>query len=189
MPRLSTGAGRVAGAARLELDVSGTGITCELLDGPAAAKHAGELHELHREVYGAEAEKLRTWLRQPGSVVAEARHGDYLVGYATGMPLRQSTSWWRQITTPLPEDLTIEHPGRTFALTGLLVRPAWRRQGIAWELHDLIMGGRSEERATLMVPPTAAPAQQAFINWGWHKVARTRSGPRVLDVLVTDLRN
>jgi ribosomal protein S18 acetylase RimI-like enzyme len=166
--------------------VSGTGIRCELLDGQRAAEHEGELRELYREVYDAEPGKLRTWLRQPGAVVAEARHGDYLVGYASGMPLRQSTSWWKEITTPLPDGVTSEHPGRTFALTGLAVRASWRRQGIAWELHDLILSGRPEERATLMVEPTAGPAQKAFLTWGWRKVGRTRSGPRVMDVLIKD---
>ena len=54
--------------------------------------------------------------RQPGFVLAEARHGGYLVGYAFGVPLRPATSWWRDLTAPLPEELTAEHPGRTFAL-------------------------------------------------------------------------
>jgi GNAT superfamily N-acetyltransferase len=106
------------------------------------------------------------------------------------MPLRPSTSWWRHLTTPLPEDVTAEHPGRTFALAELLVRSSWRRQGIAAALHDLILSGRPEERATLTVLPAAAPAQTAFRRWGWRKVARTRD-PRpdapVSDVLLTPL--
>ena len=128
--------------------------------------------------------------RQPGFALAEARSGGYLVGYATGMPLRPSTSWWRELTTPLPDEDTAEHPGRTFALTDLLVRASWRRQGIGQTLHDLILGGRTEERATLTVLPAAAPAQSAFQNWGWRKVARTRDpgpGSPVSDVLVTSL--
>jgi GNAT superfamily N-acetyltransferase len=104
------------------------------------------------------------------------------------MPLRPSTSWWRHLTTPLPDEVTAEHPGRTFALADLLVRAAWRRQGIGAELHDLILAGRPEERATLTVLPAAAPAQNAFRNWGWHKVARTRApGSPVCDVLLTAL--
>jgi hypothetical protein len=34
------------------------------------------------------------------------------------------------VTTPLPGEIVTEHSGRTFALTELLVRAAWRRQGI-----------------------------------------------------------
>ena len=64
------------------------------------------------------------------------------------------------------------------------------RFGIAQTLHDLILAGRPEERATLTVLPAAIPAQNAFGQWGWRKVARTRDagpGSPVSDVLVTAL--
>jgi GNAT superfamily N-acetyltransferase len=182
--------------------VSAPGITFQRLDGSRAAAHADELQALHAEVYAEPpyglaadparfAERLRVQCRQPGFVLAEARHGGYLVGYAAGMPLRPSTSWWRELTTPLPADITAEHPGRTFALTELLVRASWRRQGIAAALHDLILAGRPEERATAVVWPAAGAAQNAFRTWGWRKVARTREagpGTSLSDVLVTTLR-
>jgi GNAT superfamily N-acetyltransferase len=193
--------------------VSTPDIAFELLDSAQAAAHADELQALRAEVYAAPpyrrnddpaqlAGRFKVQRRQPGFVLAEARSGGYLIGYATGMPLRPSTSWWRHLTTPLPEELTAEHPGRTFALTELLVRASWRRQGIGQALHDLILAGRTEERATLTVLPAATPAQNAFQNWGWRKVARTRdpgasgapgpgagSGPGspVFDVLLTAL--
>ena len=97
--------------------------------------------------------RLRTHRRQPGFALAEARSGGYLIGCAMGMPLRPATSWWREVTTPLAADVTAEHPGRTFALTEVMVRGAWRRQGIGRSLHDLVLAGRTEERATLVVPP------------------------------------
>jgi len=177
--------------------VSTPGVTFRLLDGEQAAAQEGELQALHREVYGqfgdgAEfSRRFRVRRRQPGFVLAEAHHGGYLVGYASGMPLRSSTSWWKGLTTPLPAEVTTEHPGRTFALTELLVRAAWRRQGIGESLHDLILDGRPEERATLTVPPGAIAAQRAFRKWGWRKVARTHGpdpGSPALDVLVTVLR-
>jgi GNAT superfamily N-acetyltransferase len=129
--------------------------------------------------------RFRVQRRQPGFVLAEARHGGYLVGYASGMPLRPSTDWWRQLTTKLPGDVTAEHQGRTFALLDLLVRPSWRRQRIAETLHDMLLDGRTEERATLKVPATAAAAQSALQVWGWRKVART--GSPVSDILVRQL--
>lgn len=172
------------------------------MDGKHALNRADELQALHAEVYADPpygrgedaavfADRFRVQSRQPGFQLAEARHGGYLVGYAAGMPLRPSTSWWRNLTTRLPEDVTAEHPGRTFALVELLVRAAWRRQGIARDLHDLLLRNRPEERATLTVLPAATPAQSAFRNWGWHKVARTHdpADPEgsVADVLVTML--
>jgi GNAT superfamily N-acetyltransferase len=174
--------------------VSAPDLTFQLLDGTEAAAHASELQALHAEACADDAasfaDRLRVQRRQPGFVLAEARHGGYLVGYAFGMPLRPSTSWWRHLTTPLPDEVTAEHPGRTFALVELLVRASWRRQGIGRALHDLILENRPEERAALTVPPAATPAQNAFRSWGWRKVARTRGespGSPVSDVLVTAL--
>jgi GNAT superfamily N-acetyltransferase len=176
-----------------------SGIAFRLLNGAQAAEYEDDLLALREEVYGqaaggAFARRLRVWRRQPGFVLAEARHGGYLVGFACGMPLRPSTSWWKDLTTPLPTEVTTEHPGRTFALTELLVRASWRRQGIARSLHDLILdpADRPEERATLIVPPGASPAQNAFRKWGWRRIARTRgSAPEVpvLDLLVKDLHS
>ena len=179
--------------------MTGPGLTYQLLDGGRAAARAEEFGGLHAEVYAdppyrqADDEeyprRFAVQRRQPGFVLAEARNGGYLVGYAAGMPLRPSTSWWRELTTPLPDEVTAEHPGRTFAVVDLLVRAPWRRQGIGRELHDLILDGRPEERATLTVLPAAAAAQHAFRAWGWRKVARAQAGPDapVEDVLVTAL--
>ena len=172
-----------------------SGIAYRLLDGGGAAERDTDLMALAGEVYGnagdpAVARRARVWRRQPGFALAEARHGGFLVGYASGMPLRPSTSWWRDLTTPLPPEVTAEHPGRTFALTELLVRASWRRQGIGRELHELMLGGRPEERATLTVPPGAGAAQAAFRSWGWRKVARARgdgAAAAVVDVLVLSL--
>jgi GNAT superfamily N-acetyltransferase len=176
-------------------------MTFQLLDGPAAAEDAVGVHVLHGEVYASLpdgryaaddrfADRLRVQMRQPGFALAEARSGGYLVGCAAGMPLRPATSWWREVTAPLPEQMTAEYPGRTYALIELMVRPSWRRQGIGRYLHDLILGSRREERATLVVPPAAAAAQTAFQSWGWRRVART-PGPEpdspASDVLVVAL--
>jgi GNAT superfamily N-acetyltransferase len=181
--------------------VAATEISFDILNGRQAADHVADLEALHAEVYDAEplrrdddarafARRFTVQCRQPGFVLARARHGEYLVGYAHGMPLRLATSWWRHLTTPLPEEMTTEHPGRTFAVTDLLVRAAWRRQGIGTALHDLVLAGRSEERATLTAVPDARPAQHALRSWGWRKVARTRDpGPdsALLDVLLITL--
>ncbi|MGO8958856.1 MAG: GNAT family N-acetyltransferase [Streptosporangiaceae bacterium] len=176
-------------------------LTFQLLNGTQAAVHAADVQDLQHEVYASLpygrtdaaallTDRFQAQSRQPGFALAEARHGGYLVGYAAGMPLRPATSWWRYLTTPLPDEITAEHPGRTFALIELLVRASWRRQGIGRSLHDLLLRNRREERATLIVAPAATPALTAFQSWGWRKVARTREpGPGSLaaDVLVTSL--
>jgi hypothetical protein len=176
--------------------VPATEVTFQLLDGAQAAEQAAELQALHAEVCpdddpGRFAGRFRVQRRQPGFVLAEARSGGYLVGYAAGMPLRPATSWWRGLTAPLPEEITAEHPGRTFALVDLLVRGSWRRQGIARTLHDLVLAGRPEERATVTVLPAATAAQHALRSWGWRRVGRTRDpddfGSPVSDVLVIPL--
>jgi GNAT superfamily N-acetyltransferase len=175
-------------------------ISFQLLDGNQAGARATELAALHAEVYADPPYlrrddaavfpgRFRVQLRQPGFALAVAGSGGYPVGYAAGLPLRPSTSWWREVTTPLPDEVTTEHPGRTFAVVELLVRASWRRQGIGRTLHDLLLTGRSEERATAVVLPAAAAAQRAFQEWGWRKVARTRdpaagSPPPVADVLL-----
>ena len=177
-------------------------MTFQLLDGTQASAHAAELQALRAEVYAGPpeqrdddaapfADSFRVQRRQPGFVLAEARRGGYLVGYAAGMPLRPATSWWRNLTTPLPDEVTSEYGGRTFALLELLVRTSWRRQGIGQTLHDLILRNRREERATLTVPPSASAAQSALQSWGWRKIARTRDlaspGSAASDVLVIAL--
>jgi GNAT superfamily N-acetyltransferase len=172
-------------------------MTFRLLNGRQAAEHAEDIRALHADVADGSpdddaefARRLAVQRRQPGFALAEARSGGYLIGLAAGMPLRPSTSWWRDVTTPLPDDVTTEHPGRTFAVVDFLVRASWRRQGIGRCLHDLLLSARGEERATLVVPPAAAAAQAAFQNWGWRKVARTRNpapGEPASDVLVLGL--
>jgi GNAT superfamily N-acetyltransferase len=176
-------------------------ISFQLLDGTKAGERAAELTALHAEVYADPPyvrdndaavfpDRFRVQRRQPGFVLAVAGHGGYPVGYAAGMPLRPSTSWWRDLTSPLPDEVTAEPPGRTFAVVELVVRASWRRQGIGRALHDLLLARRPEERATAVVLPAAAAAQRAFQEWGWRKVARTRDttvGSSVADVLVIAL--
>jgi GNAT superfamily N-acetyltransferase len=182
--------------------MSAPGVQLELEDGRQAAAREGDLIALHHDVFGESASesgadadddfarRLRVWRRQPGFVLAEARHGGYVVGYACGLPLRPSTDWWREVTAPLPAAVTEERPGRTFALTQLLVRSSWRRQGIATELLDLILDGRAEERITVKLSAGATAAQAVFRTWGWAKVARTHgsglSAP-ISDILVRPL--
>ena len=45
-------------------------------------------------------------------------------------------------------------------------------RGIAHQLHDELLRGRSEQRATLLVRPANVNARSAYIRWGWQPTAR-----------------
>ncbi len=172
------------------------------VSGEQTAARLGEYRDLYSEVYAEPpyewgddhaalfAERFEEQRGAEGFALVEARDGPELAGFAFGVTLRPTTPWWRNLTTPLPPEVTTEQPGRTFALVELLVRPRWRRQHIAQGIHDLLLKDRPEERATLTVLPAAAPAQAAYQKWGWHKVAQKRNplpGSPVFDVLVKRL--
>ena len=63
---------------------------------------------------------------------------------------------------------------RTFALTEIMIRGPWRRQGYARHLHDALLRNRKEERATLLVLPDNAPAKAAYAAWGWRKLGELK---------------
>ena len=112
-----------------------------------------------------------------------------LVGYAYGVPLPARTLWWEGLTEPLPDEVIRETGRRTFALNELMVRQAWRRRGYARQLHDALLAGRPEERATLLVEASNAPARTAYENWGWRQAGQLRPFPDapLYDVMLLDL--
>jgi GNAT superfamily N-acetyltransferase len=177
-------------------------ITARVVSGDEAAGQIGELRALYAEVYaqapyewGEEhaalfAERFEVQLRQPGFTLAEALDGFRLVGFGFGVTLQPSTPWWRNLTAPMPTEVTTEWTDRTFALVELLVRAPWRRQGIARAMHDMLISDRPEERATLTVLPAASPAQAAYQKWGWQRIAQKRNplpGSPLFDVMIKPL--
>jgi GNAT superfamily N-acetyltransferase len=179
-----------------------SGITYRSVDGEQALGHIGELRNLYLEVYAeppyewgtdhAELfeDRFEAQARQDGFALIEARREDELIGAAFGVTLTPATPWWHNLIEPLPAEITEEHPGRTFAVVELLVRRPWRRQHVAEQLHDRLLAGRSEERATLTVLPQALPAQRAYEKWGWQRVGQKRNplpGSPVFDVMVRRL--
>lgn len=177
-------------------------IVLRALDGDLAASHLDEYRALYEDVYSEPpyewgddhaalfAERFQIQRRQPSFALVEARDGADLAGLAFGVTLEPSTPWWNNLTTQLSAEITTEHPGRTFALVELLVRARWRRQGIAQAMHDLLLKGRPEERATLTVLPAASAAQAAYRKWGWRKVAQKRNplpGSPLFDVMLRNL--
>jgi hypothetical protein len=180
------------------------GIAVQLVGTEEAVQHLDELTALYREVY---AEPPYEWgddhadlfskrfvgqTRDAGFTLVEARSGDELVGFGFGVTLAPTTPWWQNLLTPLPDEITHEDVGRTFALVELLVRKPWRRQYVAETIYNHLVQGRHEERATLTVWPAAKAAKTAYAKWGWRKVAQKRNplpGSPLFDVLVKELRN
>lgn len=168
-----------------------------------AVQHADEFTALFREVYTEPpygwddvyadlfSKRFAGQCRDAGFGLVEARSGEELIAFGFGVTLAPTTPWWQNLVTPLPETITQEYVGRTFALVELLVRKPWRRQHIAETIHHQLMQDRYEERATLTVLPTADAAQAAYVKWGWQKVAQKRNplpGSPVFDVMIKKLR-
>ena len=85
---------------------------------------------------------------------------------------------------------TEEDGKRTFAFSEIMVRQAWTGRGIAHALHDELLRGRDEQRATLLVEPDNPTAYRAYLRWGWRKVAQLRPawpGAPLFDVLILPL--
>ncbi|WP_208298013.1 GNAT family N-acetyltransferase [Actinophytocola oryzae] len=119
-------------------------------------------------------ERVRGYLRAPGFELVAAHADSTPVGLAFGYALPTNARWWEGLTTPVDEGFTDETGRRTFALNELMVVPEWQGKGVAHALHDALLGGRTEERATLLVREDNASAQTAYARWGWHKVAKLR---------------
>jgi hypothetical protein len=178
------------------------GIDFQVVSADEAVRHVDELTALFREVYAEppyewEIEHAELFSKRfagqrgdAGFSLVEARSGDELIAFGFGVTLAPTTPWWQDLLTPLPDEVTDEHGGRTFALVELLVRRPWRRQHVAETIHRQLMQARQEERATLTVLPTAGAAQAAYAKWGWQKVAQKRNplpGSPVFDVMVKEL--
>lgn len=178
------------------------GIDFRVVGADEAVRHVDELTALFREVYaeppyewGAEhaelfSKRFAGQREDAGFSLVEARDGGKLIAFGFGVTLAPTTPWWQNLVTLLPEEITREYVGRTFALVELLVRRPWRRLHIAEKIHDRLIQDRHEERATLTVLPAAAAAQAAYAKWGWRKVTQKCNplpGSPVFDVMVKGL--
>jgi len=144
----------------------------------------------HDPFYSAERflERFAGYTRGPGFELVIAWAGAEVTGYAFGYALPQGSRWWAGLVDPVPEELTRETGARTFAVIELHVRERWRGRGVASRLHRELVGGRPEERATLLVRQDN-PARGVYTHWGWRPVGRLQPYPDspVYDALILPL--
>lgn len=111
--------------------------------------------------------------------------GDGPVGQAWGWALGASSHWWEGLEPEPEPGFTVEDGTRTFALSEIMVIRSHTGHGIAHALHDELLRGRQEQRATLLVRPANARAYSAYLRWGWRAVAKLR--PRWPDAPTFDV--
>ncbi|MER5453805.1 GNAT family N-acetyltransferase [Micromonospora sp. NPDC002389] len=162
-----------------------TNLVLRAYDSDEAERLVDELVQLYLEVHSDEGEfysedryrrQLGAHRERPGWELVTASVDSVLVGYIYGFPLPPHTRWWEGLRGDTPSGFTDEDGQRTFAISELLVRADWRRQGVARTLHDRLLSGRTEKRATLLVRPDNAIARRAYDSWGWTQRARLRPG-------------
>jgi ribosomal protein S18 acetylase RimI-like enzyme len=134
--------------------------------------------------------RFDAYTRRPGfDLVVAFRDGEPL-GQAWGWPLDKDTAWWRGLLTEVEPGFTDEDGTRTFAFSELMVRRRWSGEGVGHALHDELLKGRPETRATLLVRPENTRAYRAYRRWGWRKAAELRPGIEhapLMDVLILPL--
>ncbi|KAB2350205.1 GNAT family N-acetyltransferase [Actinomadura rudentiformis] len=108
-------------------------------------------------------------------VVAYTTDGEP-VGQSWGWPLGERSAWWNGLDEEPEPGFTQEDGHRTFALSEIMVRRSWTGQGVAHALHDELLAGRTEQRATLLVEQDNHNAYRAYRSWGWKKVGRLHPG-------------
>ena len=120
---------------------------------------------------------LDGWSRRPGWTCTVGYAGDEAVGYAYGAPLPPDAAWWKGLLTDVPPKVTEETGHRTYALSELMVRRPWRKTGAARALHDALLTGRTETRATLLVDQDHPRVRALYQSWGWTVLGDLR--PRI----------
>lgn len=130
--------------------------------------------------------------RGPGFELVMAWADGAAIGQSWGWPLRPNTAWWGGLRLDDGDHaaFTAEDGSRTFALSEIMVHAERTGRGIARKLHDELLRGRPERRATLLVDPDNERAYTAYRTWGWRRVGSLRPGwenAPTFDVLIRDL--
>ncbi|MEV4437472.1 GNAT family N-acetyltransferase [Streptomyces sp. NPDC049577] len=159
-----------------------TDLSLNRLDGRAADERRDELADVYEEAYAekldgafrsraAFLDRLAAYVQRPGFELVSATQDHELVGYIFGFGIASSGTWWGGFRGEVPQGVREQtKQGQVFAISELMVRPPWRRQGIARLLHNSLLEGRRESLATILVDPANTPARTAYYSWGWMKL-------------------
>ncbi len=108
----------------------------------------------------------------PGFDLVVAYSDGEPAGQAWGWPLAHGNRWWEGLDHEPEPGFTVEDGSRTFALSEIMVVREQTGRGIAHRLHDELLHGRGEQRATLLAEPDNTSAYRAYLRWGWRAVAK-----------------
>jgi ribosomal protein S18 acetylase RimI-like enzyme len=153
-----------------------------------AAEVRQRLLDVYAEVYEAKATtepffsvprftaRLDGHMGHPGWGCVVGEIDGEVVGYAYGRP--DSEEEWREMTTvTAPEVHEYGVGGDVFGLCELMVRVPWRGAGVARTVHDVLMEGRPEARASLFVERENTGARALYERWGYRAVATSQPTP------------
>jgi hypothetical protein len=136
---------------------------------------------------------MRRWdsyARNPDIELVVAYADGDPAGQAWGWPLTENSRWWAGLLSEPEPGFASETGRRTFALSEIMVVRGRTGRGVAHALHDELLRGRHEQRATLLAEPENEQAYRAYIRWGWRKVSELRPAwpdAPLFDVLVLPL--
>lgn len=124
------------------------------------------------------------WGGHEGFVCVIGYEGVEAVGFAYGAPAVPGREWWREHVGRPPADTS------TFSISELMVRPQWRKAGIAQRLHEALIGDRAEALAVLLTDPGHPKVGALYETWGYTGVGKRQPFPDspAFTVMLRDLR-
>jgi GNAT superfamily N-acetyltransferase len=106
---------------------------------------------------------VKVWGDRQGWTCVVACDDGEPVGFAYGAPATEGREWWREHWTP-------DGDTSTYAVSELMVRPRWRKTGVAERLHTALLQDRREALAVLLVDTTHSKVQHLYEMWGYQPV-------------------
>jgi hypothetical protein len=156
-------------------------------DGAAARDERDTIEAVYRGAYWSSIEagdpfnspegfmpRFDSYTSVPGFDLMVAYADGAAVGQAWGWPLGPQNRWWEGLVSEPEPGFTSEDGTRTFALSEIMVVREFTGRGVAHALHDELLGGRGETRATLLAESDNDSAYRAYLHWGWRKASQIR---------------